>query len=111
MEILAHDEHPDAHATRLHFLVVSGHEVVPGWELSKDLRSYVLKYSAVSAACRISLEAEIGLMERMQKQVSDIESSRLVTSRESSTSFHELQNRSAAVRVFAAHVRQKKSLR
>jgi hypothetical protein len=97
-----HDEHPDAHATRLQFMVAAGYAEVPGWDIEADLLAYVSKYFAVSANCRVTLEAELRLLGGIKSD------SGLVLSAGGRCNLH---NRAVALRAVTSHLHQHKSLR
>lgn len=67
--MLGSDESPDAHAARLHFALCTGLRQIPSWDLVSDLAAYVIKFSGVSANCRVTLSEEIRLLEEFQDEL------------------------------------------
>eukprot|EP00854_Cymbomonas_tetramitiformis_P005006 gene5006-6098_t len=64
--LLADDTHPDAHAVRLHFMLVAAPPPPSAkWNLDADLRAYVAKYHDVRADCRLLPEDEFNLLDEM----------------------------------------------
>ena len=63
------DFHPDAHAVRLKFsLATMASSMGCPWDPCKQLEAYVRKNRAVSAACRLTPEEELSLLEQYAQE-------------------------------------------
>ena len=66
------DCHPDAHACRLKiYLVTLDSPMTPPWSLPQEMTKYLLKLSHVSAACRLTDDEEMQLLESCDLQEHD----------------------------------------
>ena len=58
------DQSPDAHACRLKIsLVTVNSDIAPPWHMDTEMLQYVSKLERVSAACRLSVEEELALLQ------------------------------------------------
>lgn len=58
------DTHPDAHACRLKLSAALAHAPMDmPWNLSLEMAHYVQKFAAVSAACQLTREEELQILQ------------------------------------------------
>jgi len=66
LRTLREDQHPDAHACRLRISLAtlgSREHMAPEWSLEEELGAYVTKHASVSAACRLTMQEELELLD------------------------------------------------